>query len=54
MLIRNEVQMGKIEHDFQLKTIFASETISRAVTGYNKHGNTGRAQEGGTCNIVFD
>ena len=48
MRIRNEGQMGKIGHDFQLKNIFASEMNLRAVTGYNEHDNTGQAQEGGT------
>ena len=37
-----------------MKNIFASETKLRAVKGYNEHKNIRRAQEVGTCAMVFD
>ena len=45
---------GKTGHDCQLKNIFASETKLIAVKNSNAHKNTGRAQEGGTCTLMFN
>ena len=45
---------AKIGRDSQLKNIIASKTTLRAVTIYNDHKNTGQAQEGETCDVVFD
>ena len=53
MRIRNEGQMGKIGHDFQLKNIFASETKLRTVTSYNEHENNGWEKKVGTGEMVF-
>ena len=56
MYCRSETRAdwAKIGHDCQLKNIFASKKKLRMVNGYIEHENTRRAQEIGTCTIVFD